>query len=31
MNVPLGNDSALRVSLLNQTRNDWVKNTCRPG
>jgi iron complex outermembrane receptor protein len=27
LNVPLGKESALRFSLLNQTRNDWVKNT----
>jgi iron complex outermembrane receptor protein len=31
MNVPLGNDSALRISLLNQTRDDWVKNTVPTG
>ncbi|MCW5660939.1 MAG: TonB-dependent receptor [Burkholderiaceae bacterium] len=27
LNVPTGPDSALRVSLLNQTRKDWVHNT----
>ena len=27
LNVPLGKESALRFSLLNQTRNDWAKNT----
>ena len=27
LNVPLGRESALRFSLLNQTRNDWAKNT----
>ena len=27
LNMPTGADSALRVSLLNQTRNDWVHNT----
>ncbi|MFN9450402.1 MAG: TonB-dependent receptor [Rubrivivax sp.] len=26
-NLPTGPTSALRISLLNQTRNDWVKNT----
>lgn len=26
LNVPLSSQSALRVSLLSQTRNDWVKN-----
>jgi len=26
-NLPTGATSALRISLLNQTRNDWVKNT----
>ena len=31
LNIPLGNDSALRFSLLNQTRNDWVKNTIPTG
>ncbi len=31
LNVPLGNHSALRFSLLNQTRNDWVKNTIPTG
>jgi iron complex outermembrane recepter protein len=31
LNMPLGNDSALRFSLLNQTRNDWVKNTVPTG
>jgi len=30
LNVPLGKESALRMSLLNQTRNDWAKNT-NPG
>jgi iron complex outermembrane receptor protein len=27
LNVPLSSTSALRVSLMNQTRNDWVTNT----
>jgi len=31
VNVPLGQGSALRVSLLNQTRNDWVHNTYAAG
>src|SRR6185436_2938470 len=31
LNVPTGQDSALRVSLLNQTRNDWVHNTIPTG
>ena len=31
LNVPMGNDSALRISLLSQTRNDWVKNTVPTG
>jgi iron complex outermembrane receptor protein len=30
-NVPTSATSALRVSLLNQTRNDWVKNTFTAG
>lgn len=30
-NVPLGAGTALRVSVLNQTRNDWVKNTFDAG
>jgi iron complex outermembrane receptor protein len=31
VNVPTGADSALRVSLLNQTRKDWVHNTVPTG
>ena len=31
INVPLSADMALRVSLLNQTRDDWVKNTYAAG
>ena len=31
VNVPTAPDSALRVSLLSQTRNDWVKNTFAAG
>ncbi len=31
LNLPMGNDSALRISLLSQTRNDWVKNTVPTG
>ena len=31
LNVPTGADSALRVSLLNQTRKDWVNNTISTG
>ncbi len=31
MNLPVGKDSALRLSLLSQTRNDWVKNTFAAG
>jgi len=31
INVPLSADLALRVSLLNQTRDDWVKNTYAAG
>ena len=31
LNVATGNDSALRVSLLSQTRNDWVHNTVATG
>ncbi len=27
VNVPTSDDSALRISLLNQTRDDWVHNT----
>jgi iron complex outermembrane receptor protein len=30
-NVPLGSGLAMRVSLLNQTRDDWVKNTYAAG
>ncbi len=30
-NVPLGGGLAMRVSLLNQTRDDWVKNTVAAG
>src|SRR6185295_5108509 len=30
-NVPTGADSALRVSLLSQNRDDWVTNTYAPG
>jgi iron complex outermembrane recepter protein len=31
INVPTGESSAIRVSLLNQTRDDWVKNTNTAG
>lgn len=31
LNMPMGNDSALRISLLNQTRDDWVNNTVPTG
>ena len=31
LNAPMGNDSALRLSLLSQTRNDWVRNTVATG
>jgi iron complex outermembrane receptor protein len=31
INVPTGADSALRVSLLNQSRKDWVHNTVPTG
>lgn len=31
LNVPTGADSALRVSLLNQSRKDWVHNTVPSG
>ncbi len=31
LNIPLGERSALRFSLLNQTRNDWVENTLAVG
>lgn len=31
INVPTGADSALRVSLLSQTRKDWVENTYDAG
>ena len=31
INLPLGSDSALRISLLNQTRSDWVRNTIPTG
>jgi iron complex outermembrane receptor protein len=31
LNVPTGADSALRVSLLNQSRKDWVHNTVPTG
>jgi iron complex outermembrane receptor protein len=31
INVPTGADSALRISVLNQTRDDWVKNTISTG
>ena len=31
LNIPLGERSALRFSLLNQTRNDWVENTQASG
>ncbi len=30
-NVPLGGGLAMRVSLLNQTRDDWVRNTYAAG
>jgi len=30
-NLPTGPGSALRLSVLSQTRNDWVKNTYAPG
>jgi iron complex outermembrane receptor protein len=31
VNVPLGGGTALRVSVLNQTRSDWVHNTFAAG
>ena len=31
LNVPISQQSALRFSLLNQTRNDWVHNTVPTG
>src|SRR5262245_34639213 len=31
LNLPTGADSALRLSVLNQTRNDWVHNTFPAG
>jgi iron complex outermembrane receptor protein len=31
INVPTSSDSALRVSLMNQTRDDWVDNTFAAG
>jgi iron complex outermembrane receptor protein len=31
LNVPTSADSALRVSILNQTRDDWVRNTVPSG
>lgn len=31
INVPTSASSALRISLLNQTRKDWVENTYEPG
>jgi iron complex outermembrane recepter protein len=31
LNVPTSSDSALRVSLMNQTRSDWVENTFDAG
>jgi iron complex outermembrane receptor protein len=31
LNVPTGADSALRVSLMNQSRKDWVENTFDAG
>ncbi len=31
LNVPTSSDSALRISLMNQTRSDWVENTYAPG
>ena len=31
LNLPMGNDSALRISLLSQTRKDWVHNTVPTG
>jgi iron complex outermembrane receptor protein len=31
INVPLGADSAMRFSVLNQTRSDWVHNTYAAG
>ncbi len=31
LNVPTSSDSALRVSLMNQTRDDWVENTFDAG
>jgi iron complex outermembrane receptor protein len=31
VNAPLGGGMALRVSVLNQTRSDWVHNTYAPG
>ncbi len=30
-NIPLGDGLAMRISVLNQTRDDWVKNTYAPG
>jgi iron complex outermembrane receptor protein len=31
LNLPTSSDSALRLSLMNQTRSDWVENTYAPG
>jgi iron complex outermembrane recepter protein len=31
LNVPTSSDSALRISLMNQTRDDWVENTFDAG
>jgi iron complex outermembrane recepter protein len=31
LNVPTSSDSALRISLMNQTRSDWVENTFDAG
>jgi iron complex outermembrane recepter protein len=31
LNVPTSSDSALRISLMNQTRSDWVENTIDTG
>jgi iron complex outermembrane recepter protein len=31
VNVPTGENSAIRISLLNQSRKDWVENTYEPG
>lgn len=31
LNAPTGDTSALRLSVLNQTRKDWVENTYEPG